>query len=137
MSLDDGILPKEFVEKFSLAQFSVPPLSAPLARKVFKNAIGKYPEDVFSVFENESSYAASIGQVHKAEIDNEKLAVKIQYPGVSESILSDLKLVKPFALRMMKLKSDEIDDYSHNPTSSISMGYFFDILFVRYENNTK
>ncbi|MCH2229490.1 MAG: AarF/UbiB family protein [Crocinitomicaceae bacterium] len=111
MSLDDGILPKEFVEKFSLAQFSVPPLSAPLARKVFKNAIGKYPEDVFSVFENESSYAASIGQVHKAEIDNEKLAVKIQYPGVSESILSDLKLVKPFALRMMKLKSDEIDDY--------------------------
>lgn len=111
MSLDDGILPKEFVEKFSLAQFSVPPLSAPLARKVFKSALGVFPEDAFTLFNKNSSFAASIGQVHLAEIEGKKLAVKIQYPGVAESILSDLRLVKPFALRMMKLKSDDIDDY--------------------------
>jgi predicted unusual protein kinase regulating ubiquinone biosynthesis (AarF/ABC1/UbiB family) len=111
MSLDDGILPKEFVEKFSLAQFSVPPLSAPLARKVFKNALGIYPEEAFTSFEKNSRFAASIGQVHMAEMGHKKLAVKIQYPGVSESILSDLRLVKPIALRMLKLKSEEIDDY--------------------------
>lgn len=111
MSMDDGILPKEFVEKFSMAQFNVPPLSAPLARKVFKSTLGIYPEEAFTSFDKNSRYAASIGQVHLAELNKKKLAVKIQYPGVADSILSDLRLVKPIALRMMKLKSDEIDDY--------------------------
>ncbi|MDC3253008.1 AarF/ABC1/UbiB kinase family protein [Crocinitomicaceae bacterium] len=111
MSLDDGLLPKEFVEKFSLAQFSVPPLSGPLARKVFKKNMGKSPEEVFTFFERESSYAASIGQVHRAEYKGNKVAVKIQYPGVSQSIISDLKLVKPIALRMLNLKSDDVEDY--------------------------
>ena len=41
--------------------------------------------------------AASIGQVHKAKKNGQELAVKIQYPGVQESISSDLKLVKPIA----------------------------------------
>jgi predicted unusual protein kinase regulating ubiquinone biosynthesis (AarF/ABC1/UbiB family) len=45
--MDDGILPAEYVEKFSLSQFSVPPLSGPLVRKAFKNSTGFYPEDVF------------------------------------------------------------------------------------------
>ena len=111
MSLDDGLLPKEFVEKFSLAQFSVPPLSGPLARKVFRKNMGRNPEQVFSSFERESSYAASIGKVHLAEIDGNKVAVKIQYPGVAQSIISDLKLVKPIALRMLKLKNDEVEEY--------------------------
>ena len=111
MSMDDGILPKEYVEKFSLAQFSVPPLSGPLARKTFKSAIKSYPEDVFTRFQRESSYAASVGQVHEAWINEKKYAVKIQYPGVAESIVSDLRLVKPIALRILKLKKDDIEDY--------------------------
>jgi predicted unusual protein kinase regulating ubiquinone biosynthesis (AarF/ABC1/UbiB family) len=111
MSMDDGILPKEYVEKFSLAQFSVPPLSAPLARKTFKSATGSYPEEVFTKFKKESSYAASVGQVHEAWIDEKKFAVKIQYPGVAESIVSDLRLVKPIALRMLKLKKEDVADY--------------------------
>jgi predicted unusual protein kinase regulating ubiquinone biosynthesis (AarF/ABC1/UbiB family) len=71
MSMDDGVLPKEYVEKFSLAQFRVPPLSGPLARKTFKSAIDSYPEEVFTKFKTESSYAASVGQVHEAWIDEE------------------------------------------------------------------
>jgi predicted unusual protein kinase regulating ubiquinone biosynthesis (AarF/ABC1/UbiB family) len=111
LSMDDGILPKEYVEKFSLAQFRVPPLSAPLARKTFKNALNSYPEEVFTRFQKESSYAASVGQVHEAWIDEKKYAVKIQYPGVAESIVSDLRLVKPIALRMLKLKKEDVADY--------------------------
>jgi predicted unusual protein kinase regulating ubiquinone biosynthesis (AarF/ABC1/UbiB family) len=111
MSMDDGILPKEYVDKFSLAQFSVPPLSAPLARKTFKNALNAYPEEVFTRFQKESSYAASIGQVHEAWIDERKFAVKIQYPGVAESIVSDLRLVKPIAMRMLNLKKEDVEDY--------------------------
>ncbi|MDC1385716.1 MAG: AarF/UbiB family protein [Crocinitomicaceae bacterium] len=111
MSMDDGILPKEYVEKFSLAQFRVPPLSGPLARKTFKGAVDSYPEEAFTQFKTESSYAASIGQVHEAWIDEKKYAVKIQYPGVAKSIVSDLRLVKPIALRILKLKKEDVDDY--------------------------
>ena len=111
MSMDDGILPKEYVEKFSLAQFKVPPLSAPLARKTFKSATDYYPEEVFTKFNKDSSYAASVGQVHEAWINENKFAVKIQYPGVAKSIVSDLRLVKPIALKMLKLKKDDIEDY--------------------------
>ena len=45
---------------------------------------------IFDEFDSESVNAASIGQVHKAEKDGKQLAVKIQYPGVADSIKSDL-----------------------------------------------
>ncbi|HBT09158.1 MAG TPA: ABC transporter, partial [Leeuwenhoekiella sp.] len=95
LSMEKNILPKAYVEKFSLSQFSVPPLSAALVRKTFKKYLDKYPEDLFDTFKKDSVNAASIGQVHQATLDGKKLAVKIQYPGVADSISSDLALVKP------------------------------------------
>ncbi|WP_339701007.1 AarF/UbiB family protein, partial [uncultured Marixanthomonas sp.] len=55
--------------------------------------------------------AASIGQVHKATKDGKDLAVKIQYPGVADSISSDLALVKPFAIKMFNLKGKDSEKY--------------------------
>ncbi|NNM19403.1 MAG: AarF/ABC1/UbiB kinase family protein, partial [Croceitalea sp.] len=72
---------------------------------------GKYPEDVFDTFERDSINAASIGQVHKATKDGKELAVKIQYPGVADSISSDLALVKPIAIRMFNLQGKDSDKY--------------------------
>tara|TARA_B100000809_G_scaffold139109_1_gene136740 strand:- start:4598 stop:5914 length:1317 start_codon:yes stop_codon:yes gene_type:complete len=111
MSMDEELLPKAFVEKFSLAQFSVPPLSAPLSKKVISRELGGDPEKKFDKINYVSSYAASIGQVHEAWIGDQKLALKVQYPGVAESISSDLNLIKPFALRMFNLKSAEVEVY--------------------------
>lgn len=111
MSMDKTVLPKAFVEKFSLSQFSVPALSPALVVKTFKKYWGKSPQNVYDHFESEATHAASIGQVHKAEKDEKKLAVKIQYPGVAKSISSDLSLVKPFALKMFNIKSSEADRY--------------------------
>ncbi len=111
LSMEKSLLPKAYVERFSLAQFSVPPLSAPLVRKTFKNYFGKYPEDIFDTFASQSVNAASIGQVHKAEKDGKKLAVKIQYPGVADSISSDLAMVKPIAVRMFNLQGQDTDKY--------------------------
>ena len=45
MSMEKNIMPKAFVEKFSLSQFSVPPLSAPLVLKTFKKSFGKFPDN--------------------------------------------------------------------------------------------
>ncbi len=111
LSMEKSLLPSAYVEKFSLAQFSVPPLSAPLVRKTFKKYHGKYPEELFDTFESNSVNAASIGQVHKATKDGKKLAVKIQYPGVAESISSDLAMVKPVAIRMFNLQGKDSEKY--------------------------
>ena len=100
LSMEKNIMPQAYVEKFSLSQFSVPPLSGALVKKTFRKYFGKNPEDIFDEFSPESVNAASIGQVHKAKIKGQELAVKIQYPGVHESISSDLKLVKPIAMKM-------------------------------------
>ncbi|MDM9632008.1 ABC1 kinase family protein [Robiginitalea aurantiaca] len=111
LSMEKNMLPRAYVERFSLAQFSVPPLSGPLVRKTFRNYLGYYPDEIFDHFEAESVNAASIGQVHRARKDGKELAVKIQYPGVSESISSDLALVRPVALRMFNLKGKDTDKY--------------------------
>lgn len=111
LSMEKSLLPSAYVEKFSLSQFSVPPLSAPLVRKTFKKYIGQYPENLFDEFSKDSINAASIGQVHKAKKDGRELAVKIQYPGVADSISSDLAMVKPIAIRMFNLQGQDNDRY--------------------------
>ena len=73
LSMEKNIMPKAYVEKFSLSQFSVPPLSAPLVRKTFKKYLNKHPEDIFDTFTSESVNAASIGQVHRATLDGKNL----------------------------------------------------------------
>ena len=111
LSMEKSILPQAYVEKFSLSQFSVPPLSPPLVIKTFKKYFGKHPDAIFDTFNATSVNAASIGQVHIAEKDGKKLAVKIQYPGVAESITSDLSLVKPIAIKMFNIKGKDSDKY--------------------------
>lgn len=111
LSMEKNIMPKAYVEKFSLAQFQVPPLSAPLVRKTFKKYFGDTPESLYDTFNAESVAAASIGQVHKATKDGKNLAVKIQYPGVAESISSDLAMVKPVAMKMFNIKGKDSDKY--------------------------
>ena len=111
LSMEKNILPQAYVEKFSLAQFSVPPLSSPLVIKTFKKYFGKAPDVIFDEFDTNSVNAASIGQVHRAKKNGKDLAVKIQYPGVGDSIKSDLSLVKPIAIKMFNIKGKDSDKY--------------------------
>jgi len=111
LSMEEHLLPSAYVEQFSLAQFSVPPISAPLVKKTFKRYFGKPPEEVYDRFDYKSRHAASIGQVHEAWKDGMKLAVKIQYPGVGTSIQSDLALLKPMASRLLKLNVSDTEMY--------------------------
>ncbi|CAL2085500.1 ABC transporter [Tenacibaculum sp. 190524A05c] len=111
LSMEKGILPQAYVEQFSLSQFSVPPLSAPLVKKTFKKYFGKNPDELFDKFDLEAVSGASIGQVHLAKKDDKRYAVKIQYPGVAESISSDLSLVKPIAIKMFNIRGKDSDKY--------------------------
>ncbi len=111
LSMDKNILPKAYVDQFSKSQYNAPPLSGPLIVRTFSKYFGKTPDNIFDTFDIKSANAASIGQVHKATKDGKTLAVKIQYPGVAESISSDLKLVKPFAFRLLGMSEKELDIY--------------------------
>jgi predicted unusual protein kinase regulating ubiquinone biosynthesis (AarF/ABC1/UbiB family) len=111
LSMDKNLLPKAYVDKFTQSQYNAPPLSGPLIVQTFKKYFGKSPEQIYDKFNIRSSNAASIGQVHQAELKGKKLAVKIQYPGVGDSISSDLKLVKPFAFRLLGMSEKELDVY--------------------------
>ena len=111
LSMERNILPKAYVERFSLSQFSVPPLSAPLVKKALKRYLGGDPEQLFDTFDYTAINAASIGQVHQATKDHIPLAVKVQYPGVADSIQSDLALVKPIALRMFNMSAKDSEKY--------------------------
>ncbi|MGK7393068.1 MAG: ABC1 kinase family protein [Candidatus Cyclobacteriaceae bacterium M3_2C_046] len=111
MSMDQNIMPKPYQDKFMLAQYSAPPLSLPLVVKTFQKYLGKTPLDIFDKFTPQAVNAASIGQVHQAELKGKKLAVKIQYPGVADSVSSDLKMVRPFATRLFNISSKDLDKY--------------------------
>lgn len=111
MSMDKNLLPPQYSQKFQMAQYSAPPLSYPLVVRTFQKHMGKTPEQLFDTFTHEAVNAASIGQVHRATLNGKKLAVKIQYPGVAESVSSDLRIVKPFAVNLMGLNEKDVDHY--------------------------
>lgn len=111
MSMDKNLLPGAYQDKFAMAQYSAPPLSYPLVVKTFKEHFEKGPLDIFDSFTSKAVNAASIGQVHKATKDDKIYAVKIQYPGVGNSVSSDLKIVRPFAIRLLNISEKELDHY--------------------------
>ncbi len=111
MSMDKNILPTAYQEKFTMAQYSAPPLSYPLVVKTFQTYFKKSPEELFDSFTKNAVNAASIGQVHQATVNGQKLAVKIQYPGVANSISSDLKIVRPFAKALFNISEADLKHY--------------------------
>jgi predicted unusual protein kinase regulating ubiquinone biosynthesis (AarF/ABC1/UbiB family) len=111
LSMEKNILPRQYTNKFQMAQYSAPPLSGPLIVQTFIKSFGKAPLEIFTTFEMKASNAASIGQVHKATLNDKTLAIKIQYPGVGDSIKSDLKMVKPIAFRLLDMNEKELEKY--------------------------
>src|SRR5699024_3173125 len=110
-SMDEGMLPEEFANVMSEAQYSVPPINKALVRSIIKKELGEYPENLFADFESEAIAAASIGQVHRAWLKTgEKVAVKIQYPNVRNTIHSDLGMAKSLLKKVMK-RGVNLDDY--------------------------
>ena len=111
LSMDKNMLPRAYQDKFIMSQYQAPPLSGPLVVRTFQKEIGSTIEEVFDTFELKSFAAASIGQVHKATKGDQVFAVKVQYPGVGASIQSDLKMIKPIALRMYGFTELELSKY--------------------------
>ncbi|GJM61298.1 ABC1 kinase family protein [Persicobacter diffluens] len=111
MAMDKNLLPTAYQNQFAMAQYSAPPLSYPLVVKTFQKYFGKSPVQMFDKFSQSALNAASIGQVHEAYANGNRLAVKIQYPGVAESVSSDLRIAKPLAAKLFGLSNAEVSQY--------------------------
>lgn len=111
LSMDSINLSSSFTNVMQKAQYSVPPMSGPLAVRAFTKAMGIAPDKMFDKFDANAHKAASMGQVHVAYKDGKKLAVKIQYPGVAESVRSDMNMVKSVAHRIVNTTPAELAPY--------------------------
>lgn len=111
LSIDENLLPPAYAAQFAQAQYSAPPLSWPLVRRTLEREFNQPVESLYDTFTPQAAHGASIGQVHVATRGGKKLAVKVQYPGVAESMRSDLRVVKPVALQILGLREEDIAHY--------------------------
>ena len=106
--VDDGLSP---AVRGTLArlQDSVPPMSPQLAAAVVEEELGAPPERAFARWDPRPIAAASIGQVHRAvTLDGRAVAVKVQYPGIAETIAADLRNVA-LLRRMLRIAAPAQD----------------------------
>ncbi|MBX2838874.1 MAG: AarF/ABC1/UbiB kinase family protein [Gammaproteobacteria bacterium] len=115
LGMETDLLPQSLVDELSKSYHQIPPLNRVLVKKVIVREFGQPPETFFARFEPEAIAAASLGQVHRAELDcGTTVAVKVQYPGIEVSIQSDLKLLRTVANSAIKLLPKQ-----HQPTNAI------------------
>ena len=106
--IDDGLSPA-VRQTLARLQDSVPPMSPPLAAAVIEEELGAPPEHAFARWDPRPIAAASIGQVHRAvTLDGRAVAVKVQYPGIAETIAADLRNVA-LLRRMLRIAAPAQD----------------------------
>jgi predicted unusual protein kinase regulating ubiquinone biosynthesis (AarF/ABC1/UbiB family) len=106
--VDDGLSPA-VRRTLSRLQDSVPPMSAELAAQVVTEELGLPPERAFARWDPKPIAAASIGQVHRAIThDGRAVAVKVQYPGIAETMAADLDNVS-LLRRMLRVTAPSQD----------------------------
>lgn len=97
------LLPESITRELVKLQDQVPPFSAQEARQILEDELQLPVEDLLGSFNNEPLAAASIGQVHEARLTTgERVAIKIQRPGVVPVIERDLDILKTLTVRAQK-----------------------------------
>jgi ubiquinone biosynthesis protein len=98
LSTRPGLLPHEFVEELSHLQDRVPPLTQAEVVEVMEQELQVPWEDIFESIDPEPLAAGTIGQVHRARLeDGDRVVVKVQRPTAREEIARDLGLLELFA----------------------------------------
>ncbi|WP_051114890.1 ABC1 kinase family protein [Actinokineospora enzanensis] len=102
LSVFEAAVPDELAEPYREAltklQAAAPPMSTQATHRVLAQQLGRNWSSRFTDFDDRPAAAASIGQVHKAVWhDGRQVAVKVQYPGADEALLSDLRQLQRFS----------------------------------------
>ncbi len=94
LSTRPDLLPEPFIEEFTKLQDSVQPLTYEVVRQIVESELKRKIEDTYSSFDPNPLAAASIGQVHCAQLTSgEKVVVKVQRPEIEKIIDTDVSLL--------------------------------------------
>ncbi|NEO32577.1 MAG: AarF/ABC1/UbiB kinase family protein [Symploca sp. SIO3C6] len=92
------LFPSEYVEELTKLQDKVPAFSYEQVEQIIKQDLGKSVTELFVAFEPIPLAAASLGQVHKAQLlSGEEVVVKVQRPGLKKLFTIDLQILKGIA----------------------------------------
>jgi len=96
ISVMANLLPDAFRKELEALQDSVPPRPFSEVEVRLRDELGgRAPQEIFAGFEEHPVASASIGQVHVARLrSGEKVAVKIQYPGIETIVATDLRALR-------------------------------------------
>ncbi len=94
LSTRSDLLPEPFIEEFTRLQDNVQPLPFGVVQEIVERELNQKIEKAFSFFDEVPLAAASIGQVHAAQLlSGEKVVVKIQRPEIEKIIETDVSLL--------------------------------------------
>jgi predicted unusual protein kinase regulating ubiquinone biosynthesis (AarF/ABC1/UbiB family) len=102
LSVFEAAVPDEMAapyrEALTKLQTAAPPMSTRATHRMLAEQLGRSWRSRFKEFSDEPAASASIGQVHRATWhDGREVAVKVQYPGADEALLSDLRQLSRFS----------------------------------------
>lgn len=98
MSTRADIFPPQYLEEFNKLQDRVPPVPFEKIKEVIERELKRPVSEIFKSIEEESLAAASVAQVHMAELeDEERVVVKVIRPGIDKKIREDIRLMYYFA----------------------------------------
>ena len=111
LSTRPDLIPVEFIEELSKLQDHVPPFAYAEVAQIIESELGAAPGDIFGHFEETPLAAASIGQVHRAQLkDGEEVVVKVQRPGIRKIIEVDLEIM----LHLASLMERHLEEFQVN-----------------------
>ena len=115
LSSDPDLIPPEFVEKLTELQRDAPPMTYRAVQEIIETAFEAPLSDIFETFDHKPVGSASIGQVHRARLrSGEEVAVKVQYPGICDTLESDLRnLTSLLTLARVVADRERVEAYSH------------------------
>ncbi len=91
LSTIPGALPAEYKDELSKLQNMAPPMGTGFVKRRMKAELGLEWEENFTKFDLKPFAAASLGQVHKAKLNNEEVVCKLQYPDMLSAVEADLR----------------------------------------------
>ena len=117
LSTRPDLIPADFLDELSKLQDNIPPFAIEEVRIIFEEELGRAPEEIFAYFDVEPLAAASIGQVHRARMDDgSDVVIKLQRPGIENVIAVDLEILAHIA-ELMEQYLEEVQ--GHQPMAIV------------------